>query len=88
MILARLIVLLTNSRNIHNVGGCPIFKGGMAGKIKEMNQNREILCYEHRKVGKGPVKLINTVGENSSCIFTVCVKSVLHYHFKLAYIVP
>ena len=52
-----------------------------------MNQNREILCYEQLEVGKGPVKLINTVGENSSFIFTVCVKSISHYHFKLAYIV-
>ena len=27
------------------------------------------------------------VGENSSFIFTVCVKSVPCYHFKLAYVV-
>ena len=26
-------------------------------------------------------------GENSSFIFTVCVKSVLHYHFKFACVV-
>ena len=29
----------------------------------------------------------NAAGENSSFIFTVCVKSVPHYHFKLAYVV-
>ena len=40
-----------------------------------------------KKWEKGPVKLINTVGENNSFFFTVCVKSVPHYHFKLAYIV-
>ena len=43
------------------------------------------------------MKLINTghqsacdakaVGENSSFIFTVCVRSVSGYHFKLAYVV-
>ena len=30
---------------------------------------------------------VNTAGENSSFIVTVCVKSVLLYHFKLAYVV-
>ena len=35
---------------------------------------------------KGPVKLIKR-GENSSFIFTVCVRSVPHYHFKLAYVI-
>ena len=29
----------------------------------------------------------NAAGENSSFIFTVCVKSVPRYHFKLAYVV-
>ena len=29
----------------------------------------------------------NQVSENSSFIFTVCVKSVQLYHFKLAYVV-
>ena len=29
----------------------------------------------------------NQAGENSSFIFTVCVKSVPHYHFKLAYVI-
>ena len=29
----------------------------------------------------------NAAGENSSFIFTVCVNSVPHYHFKLAYVV-
>ena len=29
----------------------------------------------------------NQAGENSSFIFTVCVKSVPCYHFKLAYVV-
>ena len=29
----------------------------------------------------------NPAGENSSFIFTVCVKSVSLYHFKLAYVV-
>ena len=29
----------------------------------------------------------NAAGENSSFIFTVCVKSVSLYHFKLAYVV-
>ena len=29
----------------------------------------------------------NPAGENSSFIFTVCVKSVPLYHFKLAYVV-
>ena len=28
----------------------------------------------------------NRVGENGSFIFTVCVKSVPLYHFKLAYV--
>ena len=54
---------------------------GMMNQSGKMNQNREILCYEHQEVEKGPLKLINTVGENSSFIFTVCVKSVPHYHF-------
>ena len=37
---------------------------------------------------KGPVKLIQWVKiENSSFIFTVCVKSVPLYHFKLACVV-
>ena len=31
--------------------------------------------------------LANQAGENSSFIFTVCVKSVPRYHFKLAYVV-
>ena len=35
---------------------------------------------------KGPVKLIQRV-KNSLFIFTVCAKSVPHYHFKLAYVV-
>ena len=34
---------------------------------------------------KGPVKLIKRV--LSSFIFTVCVKSVPRYHFKLAYVI-
>ena len=29
----------------------------------------------------------NAVGENSSFTFTVCVRSVPRYHFKLAYVV-
>ena len=29
----------------------------------------------------------NQEGESSSFIFTVCVKSVPHYHFKLAYVI-
>ena len=29
----------------------------------------------------------NQAGENSLFIFTVCVKSVPRYHFKLAYVV-
>ena len=29
----------------------------------------------------------NAAGENSSFIFTVCVKSIPRYHFKLAYVV-
>ena len=29
----------------------------------------------------------NAAGENSSFIFTVCVKSVPRYHFKFAYVV-
>ena len=29
----------------------------------------------------------NAVGGNSSFIFTVCVKSVSHYHFKLVYVI-
>ena len=30
----------------------------------------------------------NPAGENSSLIFTVCVRSVPRYHFKLAYLIP
>ena len=30
----------------------------------------------------------NPAGQSSSFIFTVCVKSVPHYHFRLAYVVP
>ena len=30
----------------------------------------------------------NPAGENSSLIFTVCVKSVPFYYSKLAYVVP
>ena len=30
---------------------------------------------------------VNAVDENSSFIFTVCVKSVPRYHFQLAYVV-
>ena len=37
---------------------------------------------------KGPVKLIKRVKiAHSLFIFTVCVKSVPRYHFKLAYVV-
>ena len=36
---------------------------------------------------KEPVKLANQVGENSSFLFTVCVRSVPRYHFKLAYVI-
>ena len=35
----------------------------------------------------GPVMLVNPAGENSSFIFTVCVKSVPLYNFKFAYVV-
>ena len=35
---------------------------------------------------KGPVKLIKRV-KNSSFIFTLGVRSVPHYHFKLAYVI-
>ena len=31
--------------------------------------------------------LANQVGENSSFIFTVCVKSVPRHYFKLAYVI-
>ena len=39
-----------------------------------------------RFLSKGPVEA-NQAGENSSFIFTVCVKSVPRYHFKLAYVI-
>ena len=35
---------------------------------------------------KGPVKLIQQV-KMAHSFFTVCVKSVPHYHFKLPYVV-
>ena len=42
MILARLIVLLTKIPEIYiMLGGCPIFKGGMAGKIRENEPKHE-----------------------------------------------
>ena len=41
-----------------------------------------LLCFEPKKTCEA-----NPAGENSSFIFTVCVKSVPLYHFKLAYIV-
>ena len=88
MILAGLIVLLTKIPEIYIMLEDVLFlREGWLGKSGKMKQNRQILCYEHWEVGKGLVKLINTVGENSSFIFRVCVKSVPHYHFKLAYIV-
>ena len=42
-----------------------------------------------------PIKLLNAIwtcktkpaGENGSFVFTVCVKSVPLYHFKLGYVV-
>ena len=43
-------------------------------------------CDSGYKFLKGPVKLTET-GENSSFIFTVCVKSVPRYHFKLVYVI-
>ena len=39
------------------------------------------------KDSKGPDKLMQRAGENSSLIFTVCVKSVPRHHFKLASVV-
>ena len=36
-----------------------------------------------KSTAKGPVNL----GENSSFIFTICVKSVPRYHFKFAYVI-
>ena len=36
---------------------------------------------------KGPVRLIKRVKIAHSFIFTVCVRSVLRYHFKLAYVI-
>ena len=41
-----------------------------------------LLLNENKKTCKA-----NPAGENSSVIFTVCVKSVPLYHFKLAYVV-
>ena len=34
-----------------------------------------------------PWQQLNQAGENSSFIFTVCVKSVPRYHVKLAYVI-
>ena len=36
---------------------------------------------------KGHVEAANAAGENSSFIFTVCVKLVQRYHFKLTCVV-
>ena len=44
-------------------------------------------CFIIEIFDKGPVQLIKRVFENSSFIFTVCVKSVPRYHFKLAYVI-
>ena len=38
------------------------------------------------KSNKGSVKLMQ-LSENSSFIFTVCVRSVPRYHFKLAHVI-
>ena len=40
-----------------------------------------------RDPNKGPVKLIKQVKIARAFIFTVCVKSVPHYHFELAYVI-
>ena len=51
------------------------------------------LSYLYNPIKQGNVCLkertceANPAGENSSFIFTVCVKSVPLYHFKLAYVV-
>ena len=47
------------------------------------------LTQSHNHQKKGPVAnhSSNQAGENSSFIFTVCVKSVPRYHFKLACVV-
>ena len=50
--------------------------------------------FKHVASENGPLVLIlqrtceaDQAGENSSFIFTVCVRSVPRYHFKLAYVV-
>ena len=41
-----------------------------------------MICNKHERTCEA-----NQAGENSSFIFTVCVKAVPLYHFKLAYVV-
>ena len=45
--------------------------------------NGDLIQAMHFTITKGPVKLMKRL-ENSSFIFTVCVK---HYHLKLAYVI-
>ena len=46
-----------------------------------------IIALKEKSVESQKTCEANTAGENSSFIFTVCVKSVSLYHFKLAYVV-
>ena len=61
--------------------------GKLAGNIRR----QFFLCYhqysEQSLLGSKKTCQANSVGKNSSFIFTVCVKSVLRYHFKIAYVV-
>ena len=49
------------------------------------NRSIGVLFFNSLLSAKGPVKLINPAGENSSFIFTVCIKAVPLYRFKFAY---
>ena len=53
---------------------------------RDIFKEREGLGWGTKFRGKRTCK-VNQAGENSSFIFTVCVRSVSRYHFKLAYVI-
>ena len=61
----------------------------MCPKEQQTSDNRIIkdYCFIIEILDEGPVKRTCKAGENSSFIFTVRVRSVPRYHFKLAYVI-
>ena len=76
-----------------NWQGIPTTRLTLGGEVMVPRDNRTLVFItEPRRIKNGRSTLkrtceVNAAGENSSFIFTVCVKSVPHYQFKLAYVV-